>query len=74
MRMSCFVSVFSEKPKLVTRSAKQLNAYLYQKHFVLPELTALAVACLFRQEEIVATISNREKQKTLHSALQNKRP
>lgn len=64
MHMSRFASVFSpEKGKLVTPSAIQLNAYLYQKHFVFPELTALAVVCLFRQEEIVATISNRQKEK-----------
>ena len=71
----CFVVVFffSEKTKLVTSSAMQLNAYLYQKHFVFPELTALAVVCLFRQEGIVVTISNREKEKTLRSAPQNNR-
>lgn len=64
----CFFFFVLGKTKLVTPSAMQLNAYLYQKHFVFPELTALAVVCLFRQEEIVATISNREKEKTLRSA------
>ena len=69
----CQCFFFPEKTKLVTSSAMQLNAYLYQKHFVFPELTALAVVCLFRQEEIAATISNREKEKTFRSAPQNNR-